>query len=53
MHKEDFYLRSKLIILFSLVFIAFSGCASKKSDEGYYDRANKASKEALNKLDKE
>ena len=53
MHKEDFYLRSKAIVFFTLALIAFSGCAAQKSDDGYYNRANKASKEALEKLDKE
>lgn len=53
MHKEDVYLFSKLVIFLSIALIGFSGCTAQKSDEGYYDRANKASKEALEKLDKE
>lgn len=32
--------------------LSFSACASHR-DDGYYDRANKASEKALNKLDKE
>ncbi|MDO8454271.1 MAG: hypothetical protein Q7S59_06830 [Sulfurimonas sp.] len=45
---------NKLIILLSVAaLVGFVGCASKKSDNSYYDRANKVSKETLNELDKE
>lgn len=53
MRNEGFYLLSKLVVFFCAAVIGFSGCAAQKSDEGYYDRANKASQEALDKLDKE
>ena len=48
----------KLLLHKSLLFIAlivigiFSGCASHQ-DDGYYERANKASQKALEKLDRE
>ncbi len=45
---------NKLIMLLSVAaLVGFVGCASHKSDNSYYDRANKVSKEAINELDKE
>jgi len=45
---------NKFIILLSVVaLLSFVGCATPKSDNSYYDRANKVSKEAINELDKE
>jgi len=43
----------KSLLLVILVIIGnFTGCASHQ-DDGYYDRANKASEKALEKLDRE
>ncbi|MFA6191606.1 MAG: hypothetical protein WC665_04560 [Sulfurimonas sp.] len=45
---------NKLIILLSAVsLLGLVGCTTPKSDNSYYDRANKVSKEAINELDKE
>jgi hypothetical protein len=44
---------SRLATVWSIIILlGFAGCATKKSDDGYYERANKVSKEALNELDK-
>ncbi len=43
----------KNLVFVGLVVIGiFSGCSSHQND-GYYDRANKASEKALDKLDRE
>ncbi len=36
-----------------LSFLGLSGCATKEKDSGYYERANKVSKEALSELDRD
>lgn len=41
------------IILGLAVLFNFIGCAQKNSDNTYYERANKVSKEALSELEKE
>ena len=41
-----------LLLIILLAVGSFIGCASHQ-DNGYYDRANKASKKALDKLDRE
>ena len=46
-------LSHKSLLLIILVVVgSFSACASHK-DDGYYNRANKASEKALQKLDRE
>jgi len=42
----------KYLFVSCLMLLAFSACASHQ-DKGYYDRANKASEKALDKLDRE
>ncbi len=42
----------KCLLVSCVVLVAFSACASHQ-DKGYYDRANKASEKALDKLDRE
>ncbi len=49
---ELFTDKIRLFLAGLILVTAFSGCASHQ-DEGYYDRANKASEKALNKLDRE
>lgn len=46
-------IRKLVLILSSVIALLFVACASKTTDSGYYDRANKVSKEALEGLDKE
>lgn len=42
-----------LVFIVSMVIVySFTACASHQ-DDGYYDRANKASEKALEKLDRE
>lgn len=44
----------KMILIGAVCMTAFSGCASHQyKDKNYYDRANKASEKALDKLDRE
>ncbi len=45
-------LHKSLILVILVVVGSFTGCASHQ-DDGYYDRANKASEKALEKLDRE
>lgn len=42
-----------LLLLCLAVFLGLAGCATKESDSGYYDRANKVSKEAMSELDRD
>ncbi len=42
----------KLFLISFMMLIVFSACASHQ-DKGYYNRANKASEKALDKLDRE
>jgi len=42
----------KIFVVGFIFVAAFNGCASHQ-DKAYYDRANKASEKALNKLDRE
>lgn len=42
----------KSILFIIFIFGIFSGCA-QHHDDSYYDRANKASEKALEKLDRE
>ncbi len=44
--------KSLLLLLMVIIVAGFTGCASHQ-DDGYYDRANKASEKALEKLDRE
>jgi hypothetical protein len=44
--------KSLLLVLLVGVVGSFIGCASHQ-DDGYYERANKASEKALEKLDRE
>ena len=46
-------MRTFYIILGVVVLFSFIGCAQKNSDNAYYERANKVSKEALFELEKE
>lgn len=43
----------KMVLAGVLCTTAFSACASHQNDKNYYDRANKASEKALDKLDRE
>ena len=44
----------KMILIGVVCMTAFSACVSHKyEDKNYYDRANKASEKALDKLDRE
>jgi len=45
-------LYKNLLWVILVVVSSFNACASHQ-DDGYYDRANKASEKALEKLDKE
>ncbi|WP_269138896.1 hypothetical protein [Sulfurimonas hydrogeniphila] len=40
------------MLVLLLAVVSFSGCVSHQ-DKGYYERANKASEKALQKLDRE
>ena len=42
----------KVLVAACVVVLYLSGCTSHQ-DSGYYDRANKASEKALDKLDRE
>jgi len=42
----------KYILIFIFIVVGFNACATHQ-DNGYYDRANKASEKALDKLDRE
>ena len=42
----------KLFLISFMMLVAFNACASHQ-DKGYYNRANKASEKALDKLDRE
>ena len=44
--------KSLLLVILVGVVGSFIGCASHQ-DDGYYERANKASEKALEKLDRE
>lgn len=46
-------MRTIYITLGVVVLFSFVGCAQKSSDNSYYERANKVSKEALSELEKE
>jgi len=44
----------KIVFIGLVCIVAFNACASHKyKDKNYYDRANKASEKALDKLDRE
>ena len=46
-------MRKFCILLSAIVLFSFVGCSQKSTDNAYYERANKVSKEALFELEKE